>query len=191
MIFFKSGIYNSLPKIFRTWLKFIYIHSKNNEMIIGIIIHFKVKHETKQKWMNSNQFTKWIETYNNSEIIPPKNVKISGSWDTCYSSDLKRSELAAKLLYNGKIIITNDLREIGLKILQIQEIKLHYNIWLIIGRIMWYFSKNSQEETRYEAISRAKKFVDLVEKSNYSNILIVSHGAFMKYLNSELKQRKY
>jgi len=153
--------------------------------------HFKVKHETKKKWMNSNQFNKWIETYNNSEIIPPKNIDILGNWDICYSSDLKRSELTAKLLYNGKIITTNDLREIRLKNIINTGIKLHYNIWLIISRIIWYFSKNSQEETRYEAISRAKKFIDLIEKSNYSNTLVVSHGAFMKYLNSELRQRKY
>jgi len=141
--------------------------------------------------MNSKQFIKWIETYNNSEIIPPNNIKKLVNWDICYSSDLKRAELTAKLLYNGKIVITKDLREIGLKNFMNTEIKLHYKIWLIIGRIIWYFSKNSQEETRYETISRARKFVDLIERSNYSNILIVTHGAFMKYLNSELKQRKY
>jgi len=160
-------------------------------MIIGIIRHFKVKHETKQKWMNSNQFIKWMETYNNSGIIPPKNVKKLDNWDICYSSDLKRSEQTAKLLYNGIIIITNDLREIGLKNFMDTRVKLHYKIWLIIGRIKWYFSKNSKEETRYETRSRAKKFIDIIEKSNYSNILIVSHGAFMKYLSNELKQRKY
>jgi len=160
-------------------------------MKIGIIRHFKVKQETKQKWMNSNQFIKWIETYNNSEIIPSKKINKLDNWDICYSSDLKRAELTAKLLYNGIIVITKDLREIELRNFMNLKIKLHYKIWLIIGRITWYLLKNSQEETRSEVISRTRKFIDLIEKSNYSNILIVSHGAFMKYLDRELKLRKY
>jgi broad specificity phosphatase PhoE len=160
-------------------------------MTIGMIRHFKVNYKPKAKWMNSKQFNEWVETYNNSEIIQPSNINYIGNWDICFSSDLKRSVLTAKLIYNGIIIRTNDLREIGINIFKNNGIKLHYNIWLIINRIVWYFSQNSHEETRHETILRAKKFIDFIETNNYSKILVVSHGAFMKYLNKELKQRGY
>ena len=160
-------------------------------MTVGIIRHFKVKYKPKTKWMNSKQFNEWVETYNNSKnIIPSKNNYIV-NWDVCFSSDLIRSYLTAKLIHNGTILRTKDLREIGAKIFKNIGIKLHYNIWLIIIRILWHFSQNSHEETRHETILRAKRFIDLIEKSNYSRILLVSHGAFMKYLEKELKQRGY
>ena len=160
-------------------------------MKIGIIRHFKVNYKPKLRWMDSEQFDKWIEEYNNSEIIPLNNIGNNGDWDICFSSDLKRAEYTAKLIYDGIIIKTKDLREIGIKTFFKTKIKFHHIIWLITNRIIWYFSKESEGETKNEAILRAKRFIDLIEVSDYSKILVVSHGLFMKYLNKELKQRKY
>jgi len=108
--------------------------------------HFKVKHKLKSKWMNFKQFKECTETYNNSEIIPPNDINYDDNWDICFSSDLKRAELTAKLIYSGIIIRTKDLRKIKIKKFKIAEITLHYNIWLIMSRIVWYFSQKSQDE---------------------------------------------
>ena len=160
-------------------------------MIIGIIRHFRVKHRPKAKWMNFDQFYKWVEAYDNSEIILPNEMSRIGDWDICFSSDLKRSELTANSIYAGTVVRTNDLREISTIRFRNTKIKLHYNIWLIINRIVWYFLPTAQEETKHGAILRAKKFIESIEKSDYSKILIVSHGVFMKCLDKELKRRGY
>jgi broad specificity phosphatase PhoE len=156
-------------------------------MRIGVIRHFKVNHKPKSEMMNSGQFNEWIEAYNYSGVIPPDNINCDDDWDICFSSNLKRAEVTAGLIYSGTIIKINNLREVEIKISKSTGIKLHYIIWLLINRIGWHFSRKSQDETN----SRAKKCINLVETSNYQNVLLVSHGAFMRYLHKELRRRKY
>lgn len=66
------------------------------------------------------------------------------------------------------------------------------NLWMMFGRIAWFFSHKSQSESKSQTLQRAKIIIDKIEK-NYPNskVLVVSHGAFMKVLFKELKCRGY
>ena len=160
-------------------------------MKIGLVRHFKVKCKPKQKWLYLRQFYEWIEAYDNSEILYPNNFGYNDSWDICFSSDLRRAKLTAEFIFDGLIIKTKDLREVDIIELKNIGIKMHYIILLIINRVLWFISGKLQDKNIQHTIARAKNFLDIIETSEYSKVLIVSHGLFMKFLDKELKQRKY
>lgn len=65
-------------------------------------------------------------------------------------------------------------------------------MWLLMGRLAWYFSHSSQVERRSETLDRAKQILDWIEERYRNrNVLVVSHGAFMKVLTQELSRRGY
>ncbi|GAB6988766.1 histidine phosphatase family protein [Paenibacillus pini] len=161
-------------------------------MIIGLVRHFKVTYKPISTWMNSEEFNQWIEEYNKSGVSPPESTGHGVEWNMCLSSDLSRATVTAEMLHKGQIIKTDQLREIAMRSVTSTQIKLHYYMWLFIIRIAWLVSHKSQDETKAETILRAKQVVDQIEENDKgSNILVVSHGAFMRVLYQELIRRGY
>jgi len=142
--------------------------------------------------MTSVQFNQWVEQYNKSDICTTGYCRNDLKWDVCLCSDLSRAFETAKIIYKGNITRTDQLREIGVQSVNHSKIRLHYNIWLFLGRVAWYISHKSQKETRNETLLRARGIVNRIEE-NYreSSVLVVRHGAFMKILIQELKRRGY
>jgi broad specificity phosphatase PhoE len=162
-------------------------------MKIGLVRHFKVIHQLDRNWMSSDQFNSWVEAYNNAEIEQADLNDSFSEWNVCISSDLSRAIQTAETIYPGPIIATNRLREIEVQSIHpLGNVKLHYYIWLLIGRLAWYFSHSSQVERRSETLDRAKEILDWIEERYRNrNVLVVSHGAFMKVLTQELSRRGY
>ncbi|WP_018758343.1 histidine phosphatase family protein [Paenibacillus terrigena] len=160
-------------------------------MKIGLVRHFKVTYRPDSKWMTSEQFNQWVDQYNKSDITPTIHSSNDLNWGVCLSSDLSRAIKTAEIMYQGNIIRTNQLREIGIRSVIQSRIKLHYSIWLFMGRVAWYFSHKSQEESRDETLLRARYVINRLETYEETNVLVVSHGAFMKSLSKELIRRGY
>jgi len=160
-------------------------------MKIGLVRHFKVTFKPERSWMTSEQFDQWVEDYNNSDIEPMALIGDNLNWDLCLSSDLLRASRTAELIFPGAIIKGPQLREIRIRSAFTSHIKLHYMIWLILGRIAWHFSHRSQGESRIGSLARAKQVIDRIEASGQSHILVVTHGMFMKSLRKELIRRGY
>lgn len=160
--------------------------------MIGVVRHFKVNFKTKQYWMTADQFNQWVEQYDQAAIEPAHPFHSTIMWDVCWSSDLLRATNTAELIYNGVAEPTELLREIGVKAVLLIKLKLPIHIWMMLGRIAWFCSHSSQSETKQQTIQRANQIIDMVEQ-NYAgaNVLLVSHGAFMKVLFKELKRRGY
>jgi broad specificity phosphatase PhoE len=158
---------------------------------IGLVRHFKViQSRPKKKWMTSIEFDAWVEEYDNCDVNLAPSLIDSSEWDMCMSSDLSRAVVTSKQLYNDDIIYTEQLREIKIKSFFNTNIKLHYSLWLIIGRITWFIHK-SQPEGKQETIERVRDILDQIEQLNVSNLLVVSHGALMWYIRKELRRRRY
>lgn len=160
-------------------------------MRIGLMRHFKVIHQSDRKWMNSEQFKEWIEQYDHSAIQLSTSSTLEDNWDVCLSSDLSRAVGTAETVYQGDIVQTSKLREIGIAPPWHTRLKLHYNLWLMLGRAAWYMSHKSQQETRTQTRTRARQVIDSLESYKDSNILIVCHGAFMRCLHQELLRSGY
>jgi broad specificity phosphatase PhoE len=162
-------------------------------MKIGLVRHFKVIHKLDRKWMTSDQFNAWVEAYNNAEIEQSDLDYGFSEWNVCISSDLSRAIQTAETIYTGPIIATNRLREIEVQSIHpLGNLKLHYHMWLLMGRLAWYLSHGSQAERRSETLERAGHIIDWIEERYHNrNVLVVSHGAFMKVLTQELSKRGY
>ena len=161
-------------------------------MRIGLMRHFKVRINTTKSWMDSADFSNWIKQYDQSDIYfsTPEITKMN--WDICYSSDMSRAIKTAESIHRGGVIKTNQLREIGIHPLFYSRVKIHLNIWLILGRLGWLLNHQSQEN-KHSTFMRAKTILDDVEENNqkYQNVLLVTHGAFMTVLKQELLKRGY
>lgn len=156
-------------------------------MKIGLVRHFKVISPHGKK-LNSDEFNERMSGY---DIYPVKTNEIninSKAWDVCYASTLSRAQTTAKTIYDGEIITTPLIIEVPLTAFIKTNTRLHNMVWQIVGRIAWLFSLKSQSEGKPQTLSRIDEFIKQIENSGHQNILIVSHGFFMKIFVSELKK---
>jgi len=160
-------------------------------MKIGLVRHFKVITPPGKRKLNSIEFDARMNGY---DVYPVRanDLKINEEeWDVCYASTLSRAQTTAKTIYAGKIMSTPLIIEVPLSSFIKTSYNLHYMIWQILGRIAWFFLLKNQSENKTETLARIYKFIRLLENSGYENILIVSHGFFMKILARELKKRGF
>ncbi|WP_066503595.1 phosphoglycerate mutase family protein [Abyssisolibacter fermentans] len=154
-------------------------------MKIGLIRHFKVDC-TYPKLMNSDEYNKWVNNYDIADVIE-NNVNLGKiTWEKCFASDLYRAIKTAESVFKGEIIKTDILREVPMSAFTSKNLRLPCLIWSFVSRIAWLYSHESQKETKKETIDRINNFVQKIIKLNESNILVVSHGFFMYFLQKEL-----
>lgn len=158
-------------------------------MKIGLVRHFKVIDHTRELWMTASEFNSWVEHYDQcdlkeNELVHPVN------WERCYSSNQLRAAKTAQHIFKHELVITDLLREVSLNAVTDKNIKLHRLMWLASGRIAWMLNHVSQEG-KQDTLLRAKTIIDEIEQQQDRNVLLVSHGAFMRVLKAELKSRGY
>jgi len=162
-------------------------------MRIGLVRHFKVVDSTRRYWMTARKFGEWVTHYDRADVDLAAPADSPVEWDRCYSSDMIRAVRTAERLYSKPISQTELLREIGIgPVFGGTRLKLHLNLWLMLGRIGWLLNHPSQER-RGDTLARARQIIDKVERENggKSNVLLVTHGAFMPLLRRELIGRGY
>lgn len=159
-------------------------------MRIGLVRHFKVNYPY-LKFVTSSQFKKWIKQPHIEEF---KKIYISLGeikWQKCYSSDLPRAIKTAETIYKGEIIKTKLLREVPVSPIIKTNLKIPYALWAFLGRVAWLGLHKSQIEKRTETKKRAMDFIESILDYNESNILIVSHGFMMFYLQKALLKNEF
>ena len=158
------------------------------DMKIGLVRHFRVKmkYPSRRKLISQNEVMDWFRKYDRSEIEEAKTDLQGIHWDKCYSSDLPRAAATARLIYKGPVLETEVLRELKLQPIFKKDVKLPFWLWPVIIRIAWYFNHKSQIKHKLESLERIRRFIDEMLTHKSENILIVSHGAIMRYLRKEL-----
>ena len=160
-------------------------------MKIGLVRHFKVISPHGKKKLNSAEFDKRMSGYDIYPVMPNEIIIDSNEWDVCYASTLSRAQTTAKTIYNGEIVSTPLIIEVPLSAFIKTNTRLNNLVWLIVGRVAWLFSLKSQSEVKPQTHSRIDKFIKQIENSGHQNILIVSHGFFMKVFVNELQKRGF
>ncbi|MBS2969822.1 histidine phosphatase family protein [Metabacillus sp. KIGAM252] len=158
-------------------------------MKITIIRHYRVDCPPK-KMMTSKEFSEWCFSYDHSPLCEPNNMKRSETWDSCHSSNMTRASETAASLY-GQPHITPSLREIPLSPFVQTSFRLPYLLWIVFGRLAWFFSHSSQSETRKQTADRADQYISELESQNSRHVLVVSHGFFISVLTSRLLKHGY
>jgi broad specificity phosphatase PhoE len=150
---------------------------------IYILRHFKVKDTTTKK-LNSNEFSDWVELYDNTEL-EYLDIDIS-KVGKVYSSSQNRAVKTAEYL-KLEFEQTELLKEVEAYPFINTQFRFSKNFWLIVSRVLWLFNLTKSERKR-ATIKRAKEFIQKIENEDNGSILVVSHGLFLKVLISELKK---
>lgn len=153
---------------------------------IYLLRHFKVQDKTTKK-LNSQEFDKWVDDY---DIYDLQYLDINlPKIDKIFVSSQNRAIKTAKYLKQDFTTL-DDLVEVEAKAFISTNFKFSKSFWLIIARLLWYLNL-SKSERREDTIQRAKKIVEMLENDNNQNILIISHGLFLKVLQKELRNSGY
>jgi len=155
-------------------------------MKIGLVRHFKVDFPPQKKFMNSEDFRLSMDEYDSSPVIKKKTNINHDDWDICYSSTMPRAVSTAGKVYNGEIITTDDIIEVQMYPYFSTGLKFPSLFWRILARIGWYRSHHSQAENFKSTKERIDSFYRAVTEGGGKNILVVTHGFFMRLLAERL-----
>lgn len=170
-------------------------------MSLGLVRHFRVQHKPERTWLTGEQFNQWVQEYETAPIQHPVHMSSLQKWDICLCSDQTRAVHTASYFDAHKFVYTEKLRGIGIAALQLGEFKLSglrlpLSCWLVLARLSWTAGHPSQPESRAAVLQRAHTVIDSLAAEAEAaapegRVLIVSHGAFMKVLDRELRRRGY
>ncbi|HKR04286.1 MAG TPA: histidine phosphatase family protein, partial [Bacteroidia bacterium] len=157
---------------------------------IGLLRHAKVIYRS-SFFSSGKLFDEARTRYDSSpvEIIKWK-IKIE-DFPSCYASSQSRAVETAKMIYNGKFIITDQLMEVKSAALFKNNTSLPSILRSIIGRIAWFVNYKKMPETRKESTERAAKFIRSILSQHPRNTLLVTHGFFMHCLKAELRKHRF
>lgn len=167
-------------------------------MEISLIRHGKSKHIENNK-ITCLEFNRWVEHYDTNGVFqestyPSVTLQKMTTSKLIITSDLTRSVESARLLNNGKDVISNPLfREIEMPTIPMKlfNMKLKPNIWAVILRLLWFTGySNGCESMRDAKIRAVKASQQLIEHAEeYESVALVGHGFFNMLIAKELLSR--
>ncbi|SET37404.1 Broad specificity phosphatase PhoE [Natronincola peptidivorans] len=156
-------------------------------MKIGLMRHFKVDKPLPEKRMiTPTEVNLWYQEYETAAIVDGKVDLGNIEWKNCFSSDLSRAVSTAKKIYNGNIIVMEELRELQPDLFVKRNIKLPFVLWLIIIRVRLFIFYRLTEDFRRKLSVALDKILESQE-----DVLIVSHGFVMIFMRRELIKRGF
>jgi broad specificity phosphatase PhoE len=132
-----------------------------------------------------------MDQYDSSPVISNK-IKINpGEWDICYSSTMPRATATARDIFNGETVEIDDIREVQMYPYFETRIKFPSLVWRFLARLGWYKSHHSQAENLNSTKERVDSFYKIITSEGKNNILVVTHGFFMRLLAERLKKEGF
>ena len=158
-------------------------------MKVGLVRHFKVKQAYPTGRISAREVEHWCRRYDESDIEEGQTDLGGIAWSRCYSSDMPRAIRTAERIYGTDIHKMPELREIPAPTFTTKW-KLPLLGWALLIRMSWLFHAPTRHNIK-DAKARINKALDEALARNDDNVLIVSHGALMKYLRKELRVRGF
>lgn len=155
-------------------------------MKLGLIRHFKVI-TSQNTFLSSKEFAKTMSYYDVAPVRENDLKIITNEWDICYCSNLPRSIKTAEAIYKKEIIKTELLVEVPISAFVNTNFPFPNFLWHLGSRIAWYFNSKSQKEGYLGTNNRILEFLNVIENSNHKNILIITHGFFMRVFIKQLR----
>lgn len=156
-------------------------------MKITFIRHSKVLFSW-DKFYDAHSFDLACRAYDLSPIQAGQKMTTEGQ--VVYISNLMRTGATAKHLFQAdiEVIETDLLNEIPVKAFINTKLPLPTLVWMVLGRLQWYFNGSRQPETRRESKQRINKFLDqILDKGQ--DCIIVGHGFYFVQMIGEMKRR--
>lgn len=155
-------------------------------MRIGLARHFQIPHE-KGKFLDTDGYSEWVRWYDASHGPHCPTPRCEVAWHKCYCSDIPRAKITAGIIYAGPTEESELLREVPLAPLLRTRLPLPVWLWQSLSRVGWWLEHASQPETRSATRKRAARILEWIRGSHSGeDILLVSHGFLMQFLEREL-----
>lgn len=157
-------------------------------MKIGLVRHFKVAQPLPKGFLiDFDTLSNWFDKYDEADVVTATVDMRNIAWQKCYASSMSRATKTARHIYEGPIQTHDDLREINVLGLMNKARKLPIMVWaLIIKRKT--FTRNA---VSVEARDKLNAFVDTLLQQQEQEILVVSHGFVMMFLQKALTARGF
>lgn len=157
-------------------------------MIIGILRHFKVKLKYPRKFLISyDEVFKWYEEYGTAEVEVKKVDLLGVNWNKCYSSPLYRAAKTTESVYKNEVTVINDLKELDVLPLLNKKRRMPFLLWGLLLKI----KSTQRNEITNEFENKISAFLNEILKDNRSNVLLISHGFVMTFIQNELKNKGF
>lgn len=107
---------------------------------------------------------------------------------TVYISELKRTRATLDFLNtNTEVLKTELINEVLIEPFIETNFKLPLLLWMIFGRLQWFFNIKRHSETRFDTTQKIQKFIDLILEEK-GDVLVIGHGFYFSYLKRFLKK---
>lgn len=157
-------------------------------MKVGLLRHFKVDLKYPRKLLLSyDEVFKWYEQYGKADVVV-KPVDISkGSWGKCYASPLHRADVTTRSVYKGEVTVLNDLMELDILPILKGTRRKPFLLWGLMLKIRSTQKNHITEEFE----KKLSVFLDNLLAENKCDVLVISHGFVMTYLQQELRKKGF
>ena len=157
-------------------------------MKIGLLRHFKVKLKFPGKLLVSyDEVFKWYENYGTAEV-EVKDVDLCGvDWKKCYSSPLYRAAITTGSVYKKEVTVIDDLKELDALPLLNKKSRMPFLLWGLMLKI----KSTQKNDITNEFESKISDFLNDMLKNNSDDVLIISHGFVMTFIQKELKKKGF
>jgi broad specificity phosphatase PhoE len=146
--------------------------------------------------------TKRIHEYNTTkkiateEILPIKHhieEFLATQKISIFASSMPRALITAQVLFNEYNIIGEDrFVEFDLRFIPIPFVKLKFETWALISRILWFGRILKTRRTVRLELNRAKNAANfLYKEAKQTNVALVSHGMLNMFIEKHLKKLGY
>jgi broad specificity phosphatase PhoE len=113
-----------------------------------------------------------------------------------FASTRPRATITAKKLFASRreeIIFDDKFIEFDLKILPLPWVKMSFNAWATISRILWFLRLLPSERSVSYELTRAKECAEILYDKAKSGapVVLVAHGILNKSIEKHLKPKGY
>lgn len=158
-------------------------------MKVYLMRHCKVNFNW-DNFYNSRGFDEACKVYDSNPIVDQIG-SLDFQYENIYVSMLSRTLATAKVLGIQKGVHKVDLlNEVPISSFMDTTFRLPTFIWLILGRVQWYFNCKRQQETRLQTLQRIIDFINLLEAEK-KTCLVIGHGFYFSQLEKQLKLKNY
>lgn len=166
------------------------ILTANSAVRIGLLRHFPVAQQLPVGWRTAADLRVWREGYDHAETLVGAFDLGGVAWQACISSDLNRTCVTARAVFNGPIVRTALLREPEFAPFQTGNLRLPVWTWRGLLQLSWLTGHKSQRACRDDFRRRVGAVADQLCAAD-QDTLVVSHAGMMAFLSRELRRRGF
>lgn len=149
-----------------------------------------------RRWIPAARVKAWIARYDEADLsntaVPAAVLAMAAGCAALVASPLRRSRQSVERLAPGRDVLVHDLfAEAGLPLPACPWLAMPIPAWALLLRIGWYLGWSTGGESRRDAMARAGRAADLLQRlsERHGSVLHVGHGILLSHIGTRLRAR--